>query len=40
MHHRMEGQLLTQTQEEAVLIGGFALLWIGDHDQIINGRKH
>jgi len=30
MHHRMEGQLLTQTQEEAVLIGGFALLWIGE----------
>lgn len=28
MHHRMEGQLLTQTQEEAVLIGGFVLLWI------------
>ncbi|EAU84801.2 hypothetical protein CC1G_00320 [Coprinopsis cinerea okayama7 len=28
MHHRQEGQILTQPQEEAALIGGLALLWI------------
>jgi len=27
-HHRQEGQILTQPQEEATLIGGLALLWI------------
>ena len=29
MHHRREGHLLTQTQEEMVLIAGFALFWMG-----------
>lgn len=29
MHHRREGHLLTQTQEEMVLIVGFALFWMG-----------
>ncbi|KAJ7591026.1 hypothetical protein C8J56DRAFT_781663 [Mycena floridula] len=28
MHHRREGQLLTQTTEEMILIGGFCLFWI------------
>ncbi|TFK43518.1 hypothetical protein BDQ12DRAFT_675104 [Crucibulum laeve] len=28
LHHRREGQLLTQTQEEMVLIGGLALFWV------------
>jgi len=28
MHHRREGRLLTQTQEEMVLICGFGLFWI------------
>jgi len=28
MHHRRDGQLLTQTQEEMVLICGFGLFWI------------
>lgn len=30
MHHRQEGQVLTHPQEEAALIGGLALLWIGE----------
>lgn len=29
LHHRQEGQLLTQDQEEYILIGGLALTWIG-----------
>lgn len=29
MHHRQEGQLLTQDQEEYILIGGLALTWVG-----------
>ena len=29
MHHRQEGQVLTHPEEEAALIGGLALLWIG-----------
>ncbi|KAF9009057.1 hypothetical protein BDQ17DRAFT_97577 [Cyathus striatus] len=28
LHHQREGQLMTQTQEEMLLIGGFALFWI------------
>lgn len=28
MHHRREGHLLTQTQEEMVLIAGFGLFWL------------
>ena len=28
-HHMREGQLLTQTQEEMILIGGFGLFWLG-----------
>ncbi|KAF5333116.1 hypothetical protein D9611_002598 [Ephemerocybe angulata] len=28
LHHRQEGQLLTQDQEEYILIGGLALTWI------------
>ncbi|KAJ8086636.1 ubiquitin-conjugating enzyme E2 H [Marasmius tenuissimus] len=28
MHHRREGHILTQTQEEMVLIGGFGLFWL------------
>ena len=28
-HHMREGQLLTQTQEEMLLIGGFGLFWLG-----------
>ncbi|KAJ2931742.1 hypothetical protein H1R20_g5386, partial [Candolleomyces eurysporus] len=28
MHHRQEGQLLTQEQEEYILIGGLALTWV------------
>jgi len=28
MHHRREGHLLTQTQEEILLIGGFGLFWM------------
>lgn len=28
LHHRREGQLLTQTQEEMVLIAGFGLFWV------------
>jgi len=27
-HHMREGHLLTQTQEEMILIGGFGLFWI------------
>jgi len=27
-HHRRQGQLLTQTQEEMLLIGGFGLFWM------------
>lgn len=30
MHHRREGQLMTQTQEEMALICGFGLFWIGE----------
>ena len=30
MHHRREGQLMTQTQEEMTLICGFGLFWIGE----------
>ena len=29
MHHNREGHLMTQTQEEMVLIGSFALFWMG-----------
>lgn len=29
MHHAREGQVMTQTQEEMVLIGGFGLFWLG-----------
>jgi len=28
MHHRMDGQLMTHSQEEMALIGIFALFWI------------
>ncbi|KAL1747445.1 hypothetical protein HDZ31DRAFT_72215 [Schizophyllum fasciatum] len=28
LHHRREGHLLTQTQEEMMLIGGFGLFWL------------
>ena len=28
-HHLREGHLLTQTQEEMILIGGFGLFWLG-----------
>ena len=28
-HHMREGHLLTQTQEEMILIGGFGLFWLG-----------
>jgi hypothetical protein len=28
-HHMREGQMLTQTQEEMLLIGGFGLFWLG-----------
>jgi len=31
MHHRMDGQLMTQSQEEMALIGIFALFWMGEH---------
>ncbi len=30
MHHRREGHLLTQSQEEMVLIGGFGLFFMGE----------
>lgn len=30
MHHRREGHLLTQSQEEMVLIGGFGLFFTGE----------
>ena len=30
-HHMREGQLLTQTQEEMILIGGFGLFWLGTY---------
>ncbi|KAK0486986.1 hypothetical protein EDD18DRAFT_656303 [Armillaria luteobubalina] len=29
LHHRREGQLLTQTQEEMILIAGLGLFWVG-----------
>jgi hypothetical protein len=29
MHHKRNGQLLTQGQEEILLIGGFGLFWVG-----------
>ncbi|KAK0190921.1 hypothetical protein F5146DRAFT_1046321 [Armillaria mellea] len=28
LHHRREGQLLTHTQEEMILIAGFGLFWV------------
>ncbi|TRM67577.1 hypothetical protein BD626DRAFT_479200 [Schizophyllum amplum] len=28
LHHRQEGHLLTQNQEEMMLIGGFGLFWL------------
>ncbi|KAF8914626.1 hypothetical protein CPB85DRAFT_521624 [Mucidula mucida] len=28
IHHRREGHVMTQTQEEMILIGGFGLFWI------------
>ncbi|KII95195.1 hypothetical protein PLICRDRAFT_34032 [Plicaturopsis crispa FD-325 SS-3] len=28
VHHNREGQILTQTQEEVVLIGAFGLFWL------------
>jgi hypothetical protein len=31
LHHRMDGQLMTHSQEEMALIGIFALFWIGEH---------
>lgn len=30
-HHVREGHLLTQTQEEMILIGGFGLFWLGTY---------
>ena len=30
MHHRMDGQLMTHSQEEMAVIGIFALFWIGE----------
>ena len=44
MHHRMDGQLMTHSQEEMAVIGIFALFWIGesplpgienDHERLI-----
>ena len=29
MHHRMQGQMMSQSQEEMAIIGIVALLWIG-----------
>ena len=31
LHHRMDGQLMSHSQEEMALIGIFALFWIGEH---------
>lgn len=31
MHHKMDGQLMSHSQEEMALIGIFALFWIGEH---------
>lgn len=39
MHHRREGHLLTQTQEEMVLIGGFALFFIGEFPCLVSGGR-
>ena len=30
MHHRMDGQVMSQTQEEMAVIGIFALFWVGE----------
>ncbi|TCD66993.1 hypothetical protein EIP91_000673 [Steccherinum ochraceum] len=32
-HHRREGQVLTQTQEEMLLIGAFGLFWFGSQEE-------
>ena len=40
MHHRREGHLLTQQQEEMVLIAGFALFWMGTFLILEIGRAH
>jgi len=29
LHHRKEGQVLTESQEEFILIGVFGLFWLG-----------
>jgi hypothetical protein len=29
MHHRMQGQMMSQSQEEMAVIGIVALLWVG-----------
>lgn len=31
MHHKMEGQMMTESQEEMLLIGMLALMWMGEH---------
>ena len=35
-HHMREGQLLTQTQEEMLLIGGFGLFWLGTSGPVLS----
>jgi hypothetical protein len=29
MHHRAQGKMLTQDQEELLLVGAFGLFWLG-----------
>lgn len=36
MHHRQESHLLTETQEEMVLIAGFGLFWFGKTLRVVS----
>ena len=36
MHHKMDGQLMSHSQEEMALVGIFALFWIGEHPGLEN----
>ena len=38
-HHMREGHLLTQAQEEMLLIGGFGLFWLGTSGPVLVSRS-
>lgn len=38
MHHRMDGQVMSQAQEEMAVIGIFALFWVGESNSLISRK--